>query len=89
MSWEGKAVMLLLPLVLVSALAVVAVKYSMRLHFTELQRQLRTYDTIAVEWSRLQLEENTWSAHGRIERLARKSLKLQVPNQQQIIYLKP
>lgn len=88
MAWESKLALLLLPLVVASALAVVGVKYGMRLQFTELQNEIHTYDAIAVEWSRLQLEQNTWSSHGRIERLARKHLKLQVPKPEQIVYLK-
>lgn len=89
MRWEAKAAGLLLPMVMVSALAVVGVKYLMRMQFTELQQEIRIYDAIAVEWSRLQLEQNTWSSHGRIESLARKQLKLQAPKQEQIVYLKP
>lgn len=89
MTRSAQMVMVLLPMVLASALAVVGVKYQMRLQFTELQREIRVYDAIAVEWGRLQLEQNTWSSHGRIERLARKSLKLKVPSQEQIVYLKP
>jgi cell division protein FtsL len=89
MKWEAKAMGLLLPMVMASALAVVGVKYVMRMQFTELQQEIRIYDAIAVEWSRLQLEQNTWSSHGRIESLARKKLQLQAPKQEQIVYLKP
>jgi len=80
-------VLLLAIMVMVSALSVVYVKYDSRLKFNQLQKEFREQDRLGVEWSRLQLEQNTWSSHNRIEKLARTKLKLQAPRPDQVIYL--
>lgn len=79
---------LLLALVMMSALTVVYVKYDARLMFNQLQQELREQDRLGVEWSRLQLEQNTWASNNRIEKLARTRLNLQAPKPEQIIYMK-
>jgi len=80
--------MFFLMLVMLSALAVVYVKYDARLMFNQLQKELREQDRLGVEWSRLQLEQNTWSSNNRIEKLARTKLNLQAPKSEQIVYVK-
>ena len=89
MTDQSLAVMSLLLLVLVmfSAMAVVYVKYDARLMFNQLQKELREQDKLGVEWSRLQLEKNTWSSNSRIEKLARTKLNLQTPKPEQIVYI--
>jgi len=79
---------ILLVLVMVSALAVVYVKYDARLMFNQLQKEVREQDRLGVEWNRLQLEQNTWSSNNRIEKLARTKLNLQAPTSAQIVYVK-
>jgi len=81
-------VLLLAILAMASALSVVYVKYDSRLKFNQLQKEFREQDRLGIEWSRLQLEQNTWSSNNRIEKLARTKLKLQAPRPEQIIYLK-
>lgn len=80
--------MVFLMLVMLSALAIVYVKYDARLMFNQLQKELREQDRLGIEWSRLQLEQNTWSSNSRIEKLARTKLNLQAPKPEQIIYIK-
>lgn len=82
-----RLVFLLAALTLVSALTVVYVKYDSRLNFNRLQQEFREQDRLDVEWSRLQLEQNTWSSSNRIEKLARTKLDLQAPLPEQIIYV--
>jgi cell division protein FtsL len=77
-----------LMLVIASALALVYVKYDSRLKFNQLQKEFREQDRLGVEWSRLQLEQNTWSSNNRIEKLARTKLNLQAPTPKQIVYVK-
>jgi len=79
--------LLFLALVMLSAMAVVYVKYDARLMFNQLQKELREQDKLGVEWSRLQLEKNTWSSNSRIEKLARTKLNLQTPKPEQIVYI--
>lgn len=88
MDLSSRLVVLLLPLVVLSAITVVYVKYVSRQTFTELQQTVRAKDALEVEWSRLQLEQNTWSSSGRVENLARKKLDLVVPKANQTFYIK-
>jgi len=88
MKFTGSLFVLSLVLVIISAMAVVYVKYEARVQFTQLQKEVRIQDQLEVEWSRLQLEQNTWSSNARIEKIARNKLDLQVPKPEQIIYIK-
>ena len=63
--------------VVVSALAVVYAKFESRSLFMD------------VEWGQLQLEQSTWAAHGRIERLAHQRLQMVVPEAAQIVVVSP
>jgi cell division protein FtsL len=75
-------------LVVLSALTTVYVKYDARLMFNQLQGEFSEQDRLGVEWSRLQLEQNTWSSSNRIEKIARSEMHLQVPTAEQVIYVK-
>ena len=72
-----------------SALGVVYAKYRTRMLFAEVQRLELTLNQYDVELGQLQLEQNTWAEHGRIERLARGRLGMTVPARESIIYIKP
>ncbi|MGR9053207.1 MAG: cell division protein FtsL [Gammaproteobacteria bacterium] len=85
--WLGFSVLGLL--LLVSALAVIYAKYRSRLLFVEIQKQERELDRYEVEWGQLQLELTTLTEENRVERIARKKLKLAMPKQDDIIYLRP
>lgn len=84
-----RGLLLLLTLVLASALAVVYTKYRSRMLFAEIQRLELELDAYEVEWGQLQLEQNTWAEHSRIERLARTRLGMVLPLREAIIYIKP
>lgn len=72
------AVVLLLAVVL-SALALVAVKHQSRQVVGELESQVVERDRIAIEWARLQLEEGARASHGMVERTARGELGMYLP----------
>jgi cell division protein FtsL len=72
-----------------SALGVVYAKYRTRMLFAEVQRLELALNQYDVELGQLQLEQNTWAEHGRIERLARGRLGMTVPARESIIYIKP
>ncbi|QXP84834.1 cell division protein FtsL [Methylococcus sp. ANG] len=81
---------LLLSLVAVcSALGVVYAKYRTRMLFAEVQRLELALNQYDVELGQLQLEQNTWAEHGRVERLARSRLGMTLPARESIIYIKP
>jgi cell division protein FtsL len=79
----------LLMVVVLSALGVVYTKYRSRMLFAEIQRLEQDLDVYEMEWGQLQLEQNTWAEHSRIERLARSRLGMILPERNTIIYIKP
>lgn len=75
--------------VMVSALAVVYAKFQSRILFAELQGLSEAQDKMDVEWGQLQLEQSTWSTHGRIEEQARQRLGMVLPKPERIVVIKP
>jgi len=67
-----------------SGVAVVYAKYLTRSRFVELQRNRSERDELAVEWSRLRLEEATLTTHARVEALARRDLDMYLPRRDDI-----
>ena len=70
-----------------SAVAVVYSKHQSRKLFVELQALYQQIDELDIEWGRLQLEQSTWSSHGRIEEIARKKLNMTLPKANDILYI--
>lgn len=62
-----------------SAIAVIDTKHESRKLFVELQKLQALRDELNIEWGRLQLEQSTWAAHGRVETVARKQLHMFIP----------
>lgn len=62
-----------------SAVAVVYSKHLSREAYAGISRYQRQIDGLDVQWSQLQLEESTFSEHGRVERAAQKSLGMSLP----------
>jgi cell division protein FtsL len=79
---------LLIMLVMSSAFGVIYSKHKSRKLFVEAQQLKKQIDALNVEWGRLQLEQSAWSAHGRIERIARKRLNMTIPLANEIVYIK-
>lgn len=73
--------------VVLSAVAVVYSKHQSRKLFVELQALYQQIDELDIEWGRLQLEQSTWSSHGRIEGIARKKLNMTLPKANEILYI--
>jgi cell division protein FtsL len=73
----------------ISALGVVYAKHQSRKLFVELNALEKKRDHLNVEWGQLQLELNTWAAHGRIENKARKSLGMTGIEHDKVIFIKP
>lgn len=82
---EGVMVALLAAALLASALAVVYVKFETRKRFVELQTLCALRDELDVEWGRLQLEQSTWGAHGRVDKVARQRLQMQIPSASSVL----
>ena len=71
-----------------SAFAIVYSKHQSRKLFVELQTVRKQIDELNIEWGRLQLEQSAWSAHGRIESIARKRLSMKLPDANEIVYIR-
>ncbi len=88
-AWQGGFVVVLGLAVVLSALAVVYVKFQSRILFAELQGLSKSQDRMDVEWGQLQLEQSTWAAHGRIEHMAHQRLQMVLPGANQIVVVSP
>jgi cell division protein FtsL len=86
---EGVLMGTMLSVLVASALAAIYTKYYSRQLFTEIQKQEKVIDQYEVEWGQLQLEMATFTEHVQIEQMARRQLKLVMPQKDKIIYLKP
>lgn len=82
-------VLLLLVAVVASALGVIYVKHQNRKLFIELEQQRKEQDQLDVDWGRLQLEQSTWATHGRIEDIARRKLNMALPNENEVVIVRP
>jgi len=75
----AKLNLVLLAITVACALSLVTSRHQARELFVELERaqaQSRAYE---VEYDQLQLEQSTWAAPARVEKLAREQLKMQLP----------
>jgi cell division protein FtsL len=75
--------------VLVSGIGVVYAKYASRKHFVALQSLRAEREAIDVEWGRLQLEQSSWAAHGRVESIARNKLNMHIPAVDEVMVVTP
>lgn len=82
-----RSTLVLIAMLVASALGVVYAKYRSRMLFTEIQKLEQGLEAYDVELGQLQLEQNTWAEHSRIERLARTRLGMALPSRESIIYI--
>lgn len=62
-----------------TSLAVVAAQHQTRKLFSTLEREQDKSRQLEVEWGQLQLEQSTWAAHARVEKIARARLAMSMP----------
>ena len=75
--------------VLASAVAAVYAKHQNRKLFMELQALTEERDRLEVDWSRLQIEQSTWSTHARVEQLARDEMHMRSPGEAELQVVAP
>ena len=75
--------------VLASAAGVVYVKHEARTLFVQLEKLSAERDRLNIEWGRLQLEQSAWSAHGFVEQVAHRQLKMTLPNATEVKIVQP
>ncbi|MDH5544912.1 MAG: cell division protein FtsL [Gammaproteobacteria bacterium] len=81
--------MIVVACVLSSALALVYAKHVNRNLFIELQETMSQRNDLNVEWGRLQLEQSTFTTHSYIENRARQELGMVLPQQNEIVMVRP
>lgn len=87
---RGQLIMLfLLTLVVVSAVFVIETTHQSRQLFAELQKQQSRSWLLEEDWGRLLLEQSTWAAHHRVEKMASTELDMLVPEFSQIRLVQP
>jgi len=84
---------LLLPLLLLATIATAVsatyARHQSRKLFVELQALESRRDAMNIEWGQLQLEQSTYTTHGKIEGGARERLGMHIPTPQQLTTLRP
>jgi cell division protein FtsL len=81
--------MILLIGVIISSLQVINAKHQNRQAFIALQSLKKQNDQMETEWGQLQLEQATWAAHGRVEKIASKQLEMVIPPTGSVSIIKP
>ncbi|MBI4754248.1 MAG: cell division protein FtsL [Betaproteobacteria bacterium] len=81
--------LLLLAAALACAMGLVASNHSARKLFIDLEREQERTRQLEVEWGQLQLEQSTWAAHARVERIARERLHMRLPAAGGVVVAEP
>jgi cell division protein FtsL len=71
--------LLLLALLVVCALSLVTSRHQSRKFFVDLEREQTKSRSYEVEFGQLQIEQSTWSMPGRVEKIGREQLHMQLP----------
>ena len=84
-----RSVMVLLLILVASALSVEYTIHRWRMLNDDKNRIGQELEAYEMELAQLQLEQNTWAEHSRVEKLARGHLGMGMPQRKSIIYIKP
>lgn len=79
----------LFAVLITSALALVTSQHKARKLYVELQNEEELTKRLEVEWGQLQLEQQTWAMHGRVEKIATEKLDMRVPAPSRIQLVPP
>lgn len=89
MSRSGHGVnVLLLVAVVMCALSVVTSQHKARKLYIELQKEKENAQQMEVEWGQLQLELSTWATPARVEKIAERQLRMQLPASGQVQFIR-
>ena len=69
----------LLAVLVLCALSLVTSRHQARQRFVDLEREQTRAHGYEIEFGQLQLEQSTWAMPVRVEKIARESLKMQLP----------
>ena len=72
--------LVLLAVLVVCALSLVTSRHQARKLFVDLERARADARNFEIEYGQLQLEQSTWAMPARVEKIARTSLGMELPN---------
>lgn len=75
--------------VLVSAIGVTYSSHQCRQLYSELAALRSAENRLQVEWGQFLLEQSSWAALGRVERIAVDKLSMRVPETSEIVVVQP
>lgn len=78
----------LMLIVILASLSVVTSQHQARKSFLALQQEKERAQQMEVEWGQLQLEQSTWAAPARIEKIAAQHLQMQLPANGQVKFIR-
>ncbi|HLS99307.1 MAG: cell division protein FtsL [Porticoccaceae bacterium] len=84
-----RSLLVLWPLLLVTAIGVVYTSHLCRQLYTELSALQQEESRLQVEWGQYLLEQSTWAALSRIEKTASGQLNMRVPDFNDMIMVEP
>lgn len=73
----------------ISGVSVVYARHKHRQAYVELSRLEKQRDELNIEFSRLQLEQATWSETNRIEQIAAERLGMSFPQDLDVVVVRP
>jgi cell division protein FtsL len=76
----NKLVAILLVALAGCALALVSAQHRARTLFTELEAEQEYAKKLDAGWRQLQVDQSRWATHSRIEKIARSTLKMDLPD---------
>ena len=79
---------LLLAAVVMCALSVVTSQHRARKQYIALQKEKERAQELEVDWGRLRLEQSTWAAPGRVEKIAVRQLQMQLPPKEKVRFVR-
>ncbi|MBX3665802.1 MAG: cell division protein FtsL [Burkholderiales bacterium] len=77
---SARLAFILFVVLIACAFVLVTSQHKARKLYVELQKEQSAAKQIDDEWGQLQLEQGTWSTHGRIERIATRELGMRLPS---------
>ncbi len=80
--------LLLLMAVVMCSLSVVTSQHKARKLYIELQKEKEHAQQMDVEWGQLQLELSTWATPSRVEKIAERQLRMQLPESKQVQFIR-
>jgi cell division protein FtsL len=85
----AKLNLLLLAVLVACAIGLVTSQHRARKLFSDLEREQNRARELDIDFGRLQLEASTWGLHQRVEKIAKGSLGMRIPDPRRVRVVSP